>query len=87
MKNIGYLLVLLLLVMSASASMAAVGGTQNTVWNAGFTAVDPTDAVDHGSIGNHIIVPDSVIPEPSSMMALGAGLMGLSGLVIRRRRT
>lgn len=61
----------------------AVGGTQNTVWNAGFTAADPIAAAADGSIDNHLLVPDTV-PEPASFMVLGTGAVSL--LALRRRK-
>ena len=63
----------------------------NAAWNAGFTAgdVDPIAPAQDGSIGYHILAPDSQttppVPEPATMMLLGSGLLG-SIAVFRRRR-
>lgn len=64
------------------AKCGNVGGTQNTIWNLGFANADPTDPAANGSLAYHILVPDTVVPEPASMLTLGAGLMGL---ILRRR--
>lgn len=43
---------------------------------------DPTGPIAGGSLDFHILVPDTVVPEPSTLAALGLG--GL-GLLLRRR--
>ena len=66
-----------------------VGGTQNTAWNAGFstTDTDPISPAANGSLLNHILVPDTtVVPEPGSMMALGAGIIAMLASTRRRER-
>jgi hypothetical protein len=63
------------------------GGDWNFVHNAGFTVgdVDPGDDPSDGSVGCHILVPDSVIlPEPATMGLLG---LGLGAMVIGRKRS
>lgn len=67
------------------AKCGAVGGTQNTAWNLGFTNPDsdPVEgtALQNGSVDNHILAPDSVVPEPSTLTLLMLGL----GLLAARR--
>ena len=58
------------------------GKPTNQVWNAGFSASDPTAAPSDGTVGNHILVPDSMsidvlVPEPSTVALLVTGLLGL----------
>jgi len=51
----------------------------NFVYNAGFSADDPTDPPSDGSIWYHVLVPDSVpIPSPGALLlgGLGAALVG-----------
>ena len=71
----------------------AGGMGMNVAWNAGFTAGgdwDPDAAATNGSLFDHILVPDTStppppIPEPSTMLLLGSGLLG-TAFVIRRRK-
>lgn len=60
-------------------------GVWVTAWNAGFTVLDPTDLPSNGSIGNHILRPDTAttvppVPIPGAVWLLGSGLLGLLGL-------
>jgi hypothetical protein len=56
----------------------------------GFTAPNDTDPNDPPSTDPdglyHILRPDSVIPEPSTLVLLGMGAVGLSVYRLRRRR-
>ncbi|MEA3409480.1 MAG: PEP-CTERM sorting domain-containing protein [Candidatus Eisenbacteria bacterium] len=68
----------------------AGGHGPNAAWNTGFTSgdVDPLDAASDGSLNYHILAPDSQtppVPEPTTLMLLGSGLLG-SIAVFRRRR-
>ncbi len=58
------------------------GGTPvDEAWNQGIDLPDPPDPPSDGSIDNHILVPDTVVPEPSSLV-----LLALSGLLLTVRR-
>ena len=54
------------------------------LWNTGLTAsdTDPTDAPASGTVSNHVLVPDTYVPEPVTMSFLALG--GLA-LLCRRR--
>ena len=52
----------------------------NEAWNEGFAIADPLAAAANGTIANHILVPDSVVPEPGTCV-----LFGLGGLMLFRR--
>ncbi len=59
----------------------------NAAWNAGFAAADPMTAFHDGPEQGHLLVPDTgppPIPEPSTILLLGSGLLGTIA-VIRRR--
>jgi hypothetical protein len=64
----------------------------NAAWNVGFTDpdVDPTAPAADGAVDYHILVPDtqtSPVPEPSGVLLLGAGLLGVGIVRIRGRRS
>ncbi len=59
------------------AKCGATSGEMNTVYNEGFSALDPLAPLANGSIFNHIIVPDTqtvlyntAVPEPSTTWML-----------------
>jgi hypothetical protein len=61
----------------------------NAAWNSGFAAADPIAAFHDGPEQGHLLVPDTgpppPVPEPSTMLLLGSGLIGTIA-VLRRRR-
>jgi hypothetical protein len=66
------------------------GGVQVTAWNAGFGTADtdPTADPANGSVENHILRPDTkqtTVPEPATLMLIGAGLVGLVGFGRKKR--
>jgi len=60
------------------------GGFGNNAFNEGFTIndVDPLDGPSDGSIDMHLLVPDSVVPEPATL-----GLLALGAMAAICRRT
>ena len=69
-----------------------VKGGQTELWNAGFVSpdVDPLDPARNGSVGFHVLVPDTngggIVPEPGSWLLLGTGISGLLTCLRRKSR-
>ena len=66
------------------------GSVQNAAWNMGLTDFeddDPQVPPRDGSVNNHILAPNSYIPEPATTVLFGLGLAGLIGARYRRRAT
>lgn len=63
----------------------AGGEGMNVAYNAGFADPDPSDPIGDGSIRNHLIVPDTVVPEPATITCLGLGLAGILTRLKRRK--
>ena len=53
-----------------------------TAWNTGFTSSPDEDITED----NHILRPDTVVPEPSSIMVLGMSLLSLGGMWKLKRK-
>jgi hypothetical protein len=68
----------------------AKGGQDYGLWNLGFTSpdTDPTmpPPPQHDPVDNHLLVPDSYIPEPASVGLLALGCLSLAVRRCRRRK-
>ncbi|MEW6249355.1 MAG: hypothetical protein AB1716_01810 [Planctomycetota bacterium] len=51
------------------------GNPAAQVWNEGFLRADPLDPPANGSLDRHVLVPDSVIPEPGGTGLLAVGVL------------
>jgi hypothetical protein len=49
----------------------------NQAWNMGFLDPDPSNPPGNGTVGNHILVPDTYIPEPATLLLLAGGALAL----------
>ncbi len=57
----------------------------NQFWNSGFSLPDPTAPPWDTSVTDHIIRPDSYIPEPGTITLMGLGLLGLAARLRKRK--
>ena len=57
------------------------GGTENTLWNAGFGTPVPTTPPSEGIQPGFVLVPDTVsnVPEPATLVLLGVGCLAVWG--------
>jgi len=61
----------------------AVDGSVNTAWNTGFLLPNPTDPPFDGSLSYKILVPDSVVPDASTIVLACFGALQL--LAVRKK--
>jgi hypothetical protein len=52
-----------------------IANDHDQAWNAGFVSpdTDPSDEPADGTVDNHILVPDTYVPEPATICILGLG--------------
>ena len=62
---------------------AEINSPEGSIRGVRFEGVSSPDALLHFAADDMTIVP---VPEPSSLLALASGFLGLSGLALRRRR-
>jgi hypothetical protein len=62
-----------------------LGGADNYVYNSTFLDPQPTEPPSNGSVRNHLLTPDSPIPDASTLVLACCG--AAPALVFRRRRS
>lgn len=63
------------------------GPAVGTTWNAGLDILLPFYSTSDGQTGYGFRLTLTMVPEPSSLLALAGGMAGLGGLALRRKRS